>query len=275
MNTMVLEDYPSSETCHVHLGATGWTTREWKGRYYPTRVAQNELLHYYGKQWNSIELNTTSYRTPDTDMIDQWKSLVPEDFTFCPKVVQWVSNSKTLGTENGDNQKLFEAYTHFGDAFGAAFLQLPPHFSIEKIHILERFLYEYPAELKLAVELRHPSWFSTEENILTTQKLFIQYGYAWLITDVAGRRDVAHMRISCDYTMVRWVGNGLIKSDYTRIDRWVEILEEWQGLGLRNLYFFTHEPDNILSPDIASYFYKKLLETGKFAVRGPEKLSLF
>lgn len=274
-NERLLSDYPHPSTCNVYIGATGWTTKEWKGRFYPTKVPQAEMLDYYGKQWNSIELNTTSYRTPDALTIEKWKGKVPDDFKFCPKVVQWVSNSNSLGTENGDLEKLVEAYVQFGSYYGCAFLQLPPHFSVDKKGVLEKFLYAFPDYLDLAVELRHPSWFESESIRSETQELFIKYGYSWLITDVAGRRDVAHMRLSTNYTMVRWVGNGLVDSDYKRIDNWVDILCDWHCAGLRNVYFFTHEPDNIFSPDIASYFSEKLLEEGCFQVRGPSKLSLF
>ena len=63
-----------------------------------------------------------------------------------------------------------------------------------------------------------------------------------------------HMRLTTPIAMVRFVGNGLHPTDYTRIDEWVERIVSWQKMGLREVYFFTHEPDNLLAPDIAKVF---------------------
>jgi Protein of unknown function DUF72 len=49
---------------HVYIGATGWSMKEWVGTYYPKGTKATDYLQAYGKQFNSIELNTTHYRIP-------------------------------------------------------------------------------------------------------------------------------------------------------------------------------------------------------------------
>lgn len=276
VNKAILEQFSSkNKKCRVYVGATGWTTKEWKGSYYPSKLASDKMLNHYGSQFNSIELNTTAYRTPKPDLIERWRSKVPDDFRFCPKVVQWVSHSNTLGTENGDIERLIEAYQLFGDNYGSAFLQLSPRFDRTKSKILERFLDIFPDNLQLSVELRHPSWFEDQALQEDTQMMFASFNKSWLITDVAGRRDVAHMRLTTDYVVIRWVGNGLVDTDYTRIDHWVDTILRWKEYGMREIYFFTHEPDNILTPEIAAYFCSRFEHCSDIEIRGPQKLSLF
>ena len=105
-----------------------------------------------------------------------------------------------------------------------------------------------------------------------------------VITDVAGRRDVCHARLTNREVVVRFVGNALHPTDYSRIDAWVERLDSWFQNGLQNVYFFTHEPDNILAPELAAYLTKKFQEKTTIKTRGPnlqmppnegEQMSLF
>jgi uncharacterized protein YecE (DUF72 family) len=70
--------------------------------------------------------------------------------------------------------------------------------------------------------------------------------------------------------MVRFVGNGLHPSDYSRIDEWVGRLKEWAEQGISEIYFFPHEPDNLLAPDLSVYLLEKIQkEIPSSTVRGP------
>jgi hypothetical protein len=87
---------------------------------------------------------------------------------------------------------------------------------------------------------------------------------------VAGRRDVLHMRLTTPSAMIRFVGNNLHPTDYTRIDAWVERLKVWFANGLQQLYFFVHEPDNITSPELATYLIEKLNRVCGFNLKPPK-----
>jgi hypothetical protein len=78
-------------------------------------------------------------------------------------------------------------------------------------------------------------------------------GVATVITDVAGRRDVCHMRLSSTQVLIRFVGNALHPSDYSRVQAWAPRLQAWFQAGLRSAYCFTHEPDNLLAPVLAAF----------------------
>ncbi|MEO6759516.1 MAG: DUF72 domain-containing protein, partial [Saprospiraceae bacterium] len=71
--------------------------------------------------------------------------------------------------------------------------------------------------------------------------------------------------------LIRFVGNGLQPSDFTRIQAWAGRLADWFTAGLREAYFFTHEPDNLLAPDLTAYcvevFSAKMPE---IPLRGPQ-----
>ncbi len=58
--------------------------------------------------------------------------------------------------------------------------------------------------------------------------------------------------------MVRFVGNGLHPSDFSRIEEWATRLKSWFENGLQEVYFFTHEPDNLLAPELTAFCVRNL-----------------
>ncbi len=280
-NRLILDNLPARNSPpKIFIGATGWGMKEWIGKWYPKGTKQKDFLKAYGKQFNTIELNTTHYRIPNISLTEKWKSETPEDFVFCPKIPQTISHSREMGL-NTDRIEIFSReIKNLEEKLGCCFLQMPPYFKSDRIAVLERFLSEWDNGIPLAIEIRHEDWFQNKKEFQQWILLLEKYNISTVITDVAGRRDVLHMGLTTDIAMIRFVGNGLIPSDFSRIDEWVEKLSHWFENNLKTVYFFTHEPDNILAPDLAVYLADKLKEKIPHAqVRGPrnieQQISLF
>lgn len=264
---------PRNRPAALYLGATGYNMKNWVGKWYPAGTRDKDFLRQYGLQFNTIEHNTTHYRIPDAATVARWREETPEDFRFCPKIPQTISHAADLGLSGRQVSLFCEAIRELGPKLGCCFLQLPPYFSLQNMIMLHRFLERFPAGIPLAVEVRHPSFFEPTVEAESFFELLKTHGRAVVITDVAGRRDVVHMRLTNACTMVRFVGNGLHPTDYTRIQDWAQRLAAWTAGGLQEVYFFTHEPDNLLAPDLAAYcvecFKKQMPEA---SIRGPEEV---
>ena len=206
---------------------------------------------------------------------------MPEDFRFSPKVLQYISHAKTLGTDTDRITRFQYAIELFGDKLGPSFMQLPPYFDTSRLPVLEHFFQVFGTSLPLAIEFRHPSWFENDDVIESTNELLHKYGKGMVITDVGGRRDVCHMSVTSDYAIVRFVGNDLHSSDFSRANDWAQKLDSWFESGLKNAYFFIHEPDNVNAPELAAYIHKQIIERADLITRGPhlhndkEQLGLF
>ncbi len=271
--TTLLESLPKQSALPtVYVGCTGWSTKEWLGSVYPRGTKPKDYLKHYAKQFNTIEFNTTHYRAPSLESIEKWKQESTEDFKFCPKLLQTISHSKELAFGTQKLESFCEAIQHLDEKLGCSFMQLPPFFSYDRLAILEDFLKRFPPSIRLAIELRHENWFNDNKRLQTLMDLLQAYKVAAVITDVAGRRDVLHQAITTDIAMVRFVGNALDPTDYSRIDEWVQRLKQWFEKGLSTVYFFTHEPDNILAPQLAAYFVEQLELHCAVSVRGPNLL---
>jgi uncharacterized protein YecE (DUF72 family) len=252
----------------LYIGATGWSMKEWVGKWYPGKTKVADYLKHYGKQFNTIELNTTHYRIPTKEIVQKWYDTVPADFRFCPKVPQSISHQNDFGQGTGDLQRFVGSLDGLKEKMGCAFVQLPPYFGADRLKLLEGFLDRWPRMLPLAVEVRHESWFSDPFATEALMDALAARGVAAVITDVAGRRDVLHNFVTAPRTMIRFVGNGLVDTDYDRLKDWEIKLKEWN---LPEVYFFPHQPDNLLSPDASAWFALYLRNAGWVETRGPEK----
>jgi uncharacterized protein YecE (DUF72 family) len=262
-----------SATPQVYVGCPVWATREWVGKWYPSTAKEKDYLHHYARQFNTIELNTTHYRIPDLPTIERWYEAASPGFTFCPKWPQQISHDSILTHVESATKAFGEAILGLREKLGVSFLQLPPGFSPRQDTILEQFVTTLTPKVPLAIEFRHQDWFT---NSPETQKVFAmlrEQGVGTVISDVAGRRDVVHMRLTTSMAMIRFVGNGLHPTDYQRIDQWVTRLQQWFEQGLQTLYFFIHEPDpNTLSPELAVYLVRQLNEICGLQIKEPKPL---
>ncbi|MEN0046658.1 MAG: DUF72 domain-containing protein [Bacteroidota bacterium] len=271
------------ESPHFYIGCTGWGMKEWVGETYPKKAKAKDFLKHYGEQFNTIELNTTHYRIPDEKTIEKWKHETPDDFKFCPKIPQSISHSRDLGMSGNNIQLFCNNIRLLGQKIGCCFMQLPPYFNVERANLLQQFLINFPKDIPLSIEFRHESWFSQSNDFQELINFFKLNNIATVVTDVAGRRDVLHQEVTSSKLVVRFVGNALHPTDYSRVDRWIAELQGLFEAGLKEVYFFPHEPDNILAPRMARYVLEQAQQHLKVITRGPdlekyregEQMSLF
>jgi uncharacterized protein YecE (DUF72 family) len=131
-------------------------------------------------------------------------------------------------------------------------------FSPKRKEELFEFLQTMPTDLQFFMEVRHPDWFKKPE---ITHELFTrlkEMNIGAVITDTSGRRDCAHMYLTLPKVFVRYVGNSLHDTDYTRIDEWVGRMKYWLKNGLEELCFFMHMHDEATSPELTVYLVEKM-----------------
>ena len=261
---------PRSGPLQCYVGATGWGMKEWVGRIYPANTKNKDFLYHYTRQFNTIELNTTHYGIPKLATVEKWMEDSSNDFRFCPKIPQSISHSRQLGMGQNHLANFCNAMAVLTPKLGCCFLQFPPYFGLDRVPLIKSFLERVPDTLPLALEFRHQSWFEAGADCESLFSHMREKGFGTVITDVAGRRDVLHGRLTTPTAMIRFVGNNLHPTDFERIDAWVEKIKEWSDLGLREIYFFTHEPDNLLAPDLAMYLCEKVAKMDNTVVRGPQ-----
>ena len=257
-NNKILNGKPARQS-KVYLGCAKWGRVEWVGKIYPPKTKERNFLQHYVEHYNSIELNTTHYKIIGAKGISKLKEKAKErDFLFCPKMYQGVTHRGTLKGKEFLTREFLRGVQAFEENLGPIFVQVSDTFSPNRKDDLFKFMLSLPKELQFFLEVRHPAWFNKEKEKKELFEFLSENNIGAVITDTAGRRDCAHMHLTIPKAFIRFVGNSLHPTDYTRSDVWVQRMKYWLDHGLKELYFFMHMNDEATSPELTVYLVDKL-----------------
>ena len=156
------------------VGTSGWQYRDWRGGLYPAGVAQRCWLEHYGTQYMTVENNSSFYRLPAPETFAGWRARTPDDFVMAVKASRYITHVRKLRDPAEPVARLLAAASELGPKLGPILLQLPPTLTAEPA-LLDACLKEFRAarlpgghlsggqgRLRIAVEPRHPSWWTEE-----------------------------------------------------------------------------------------------------------------
>ncbi|MBL7748365.1 MAG: DUF72 domain-containing protein [Chitinophagaceae bacterium] len=257
-NKGILKGKPA-KNARVYLGCAKWGRTEWVGKIYPPKTKEKDFLQHYVQHYNSIELNATHYRIWGEAGITKWAEKAKGmDFKFCPKMYQGITHRGSLAGKEFATNEFFRGIVAFKEHLGPIFVQVSDSFSPKRKAELFTYLQSLPVDLQFFLEVRHPDWFAKEKERDDMFEFLRTHNMGAVITDTAGRRDCAHMYLTIPKAFIRYVGNSLHATDYTRIDAWVERMKYWLDKGMEELYFFMHMHDEATSPELTVYLVDKM-----------------
>ena len=243
----------------VYLGCAKWGRPEWVGKIYPPKAKEKDFLQYYVEHYNSIELNATHYKIYGENGIRKWTEKAKgKDFKFCPKMYQGITHRGSLKGKDFITNEFFRGIVAFEEYLGRIFIQVSDTFSPNRKDELFDYLASLPKDLQFFLEVRHPAWFAKSDIQEEMFETLSSLNMGAVITDTAGRRDCAHMHLTIPKAFIRFVGNSLHPTDYTRTDRWVRRMKYWLNHGMEELYFFMHMHDEATSPELTVYLIDKI-----------------
>ena len=257
MNGSVLKG-KKAKNAEVYIGCAKWGRKEWIGKIYPKGTKEANFLDEYVKHYNSIELNATHYKLYKPADLQKWINKVKDkNFKFSPKVYQGISHFGSFKDKQFLTDTYLESIITFGEHLGPVFLQVSDKFGPKRKEELFEYLESLPKDVQFFLEVRHPEWFTKPANEELFKKLK-QLKIGAVITDTAGRRDCCHMHVTIPKTFIRFVGNSLHKTDFPRIDAWVDRMKYWLDNGMQEIHFFMHMHDEATSPELTVYLVEKM-----------------
>lgn len=254
----VLAKRKGKKKTEVYIGCAKWGRKDWVGKLYPPKTKEADFLNHYATHFNCIELNSTFYRMPTAAQITNWKNKVGSDFKFCPKFVDKITHLRRLKNVKELTDEFLTAISAFDKNLGPIFLMPHPQMGPKTLDTIQSFIESMPKEIELFIELRHTDWYSNTEAYDKAFTLFTKLKTGSIITDASGRRDCVHMRLTTPQAFIRFVGNGLHPTDYTRIDDWVQRMKQWMEQGIERIWFFMHQHEELHSPELCRYLIPEL-----------------
>lgn len=151
----------------LRIGTCGWQYRSWRGLFYPPRVPQRRWLEHYAEAFSAVEVDSAFYRLPRAESVEAWAAGTPEDFLFAMKASRYLTHVLRLRSPEEPVSRLMAVATRLGPKLGPILVQLPPDFRCDEASMtgLDRTL-AHLAPARVAVELRHDSWWSRETEAL-------------------------------------------------------------------------------------------------------------
>ena len=143
------------------VGTSGYSYKEWKGTFYPDDLPAAKMLPFYAEHFESVEINNTFYRMPESKTLLKWKSEAPDRFTFVLKAPQRITHQKKLHDAADDVRYFFEVAASLDEKLGPVLFQLPPYFRKDATRLRE-FIAVVPREARIGFEFRHQSWMDEE-----------------------------------------------------------------------------------------------------------------
>jgi uncharacterized protein YecE (DUF72 family) len=260
----------------LYIGCPLWSYKAWVGSFYPEKAQSGDFLRLYGQRLTTVEGNTVFYALPSFEVIQRWCQETPANFRFCPKVSRDISHAARLDANQELTRVFVERMRSLGERLGPIFLQLPPAFGPQRLSELRSFLEGWPADLRLAVEVRHPHFFA-EPHGAALQELLETYHVARVLMDTrpirqgdAEEQEMLQARerkpdlplqvvLSSDFAFVRYIGHPEMIANQPFLDEWASQLATWHTQGV-TVYVFCHCPFEEHSPAICAELYRRISE---------------
>lgn len=166
----------------LRIGTSGWQYRDWgNGTVYPAGLPQRRWLEAYAERFATVEVNNAFYRLPERKTFDKWRQRTPDGFVVAVKMSRYLTHVKRLKEPTEPVTRFLDRAAGLGDRLGPVLLQLPPTLRAG-LDLLDETLSQFPAGIQVAVEPRHPSWFTGD-----CRKLLERHGAALAWADRKGR----------------------------------------------------------------------------------------
>ncbi len=153
----------------VLVGTSGWQYRHWRGVFYPPQVPQKRWLEYYAERFATVENNGTFYRLPGRDTFGEWHARTPDGFVMAIKASRYLSHIRRLRDPAEPVRRMLEAASGLAGTLGPVLIQLPPGLTADPA-LLDECLRQFPADVRVAVEPRHDSWWTDAVRSVLTDR---------------------------------------------------------------------------------------------------------
>jgi uncharacterized protein YecE (DUF72 family) len=220
------------------VGTSGWQYDDWRGLLYPAGLPRRRWLERYGECFDTVENNNAFYRLPRRETFECWRDRTPDGFVMTVKASRYLTHIRRLKDPTEPVERLLRAAQGLGGKLGPILLQLPPTLRADPGRLAE-CLRVFPAGVRVAVEPRHPSWWTGEVRDILTR-----HGAALCWADRRGRPLTPLWR-TADWAYLRfhegaaqpWPAYG-----DTALRTWVRRLTDTGAPGTDAFVYFNNDP---------------------------------
>ncbi|MFC1478769.1 DUF72 domain-containing protein [Candidatus Margulisiibacteriota bacterium] len=207
---------------NFHIGTSGWSYKDWNGRFYPENIPEKDHLPFYQEHFRTVEINSTFYHLPKETTVINWHDKTGDDFIFAVKGSRYITHVKRLIDCGEPVQNFFTVIDHFKEKCGPILWQLPPGFKKNETRLKE-FIELLPKNFRHAFEFRNKEWFTD-----SVYEILQKNECALVIYDMPGFQTPEV--ITADFAYIRFHGaENLYGSKYSdeELLQWKAKMKDW------------------------------------------------
>jgi len=222
----------------IRIGTSAFTAAGWPGKFYPKGLPEREYLTYCATKFDTVEIDSTFYRTPALTTVKGWYSKTPPGFRFAAKIPQRITHEKVLVDCEEEFLEFLKVMDALGEKLGPLLFQFGYFNKKTFVGVndfltrLKPFLKKLPRGQRFAVEIRNKTWLAPQfvETLRERGVALALIDQAWMPRPKAWFEKFDP--ITADFTYVRWLGDRKGIEEQTKVwdkiivDRRVE-LSEW------------------------------------------------
>jgi uncharacterized protein YecE (DUF72 family) len=246
------------------IGCSGWQYKHWRGNFYPESVSQSRWLPFYAERFNTVEVNNTFYRLPESSIFAAWRRQVPAGFVFAVKASRYLTHMKKLKDPSDPLALFFSRAKELRRTFGPVLYQLPPRWPLNLARF-ETFLQALPRTRRHVVEFREPSWYADEVFALLDR-----HGVGLCLHDMKGSE--SGKRAAGRFVYVRFHGTQKYSGTYDdeTLSHWADWLAERLRANVDVYVYFNNDSGGHAPRDAARL--RRMIES-RSASRSGERMS--
>lgn len=218
----------SQKTGRIYVGVGGWNYAPWRASFYPAGLPHKRELEYASRNFTSIEINATYYRTQSAASFAKWRDEAPENFVFSVKAPRFAVMRKTPREAGESIERFFASgLMELGDKLGPILWQFLPTKKFEAA-FFDAFLSLLPKNiggrpLMHAIEPRHES-FKTAEFVAMARR----HGVAIVIAGDSKYPLIADLTAPFVYARIMGTREAEPQGyDAAALDEWAQRARRW------------------------------------------------
>jgi uncharacterized protein YecE (DUF72 family) len=166
--TFLIQRANIARVTEFRIGTSAFTAAGWETAFYPAVMKPADYLTYYATTFDTVEVDSTFYRTPSAATVKDWERKTPTGFILAAKIPQTITHEKILQNCDEDLKHFLETMDLMGDKLGPLLFQFG-YFNKSAFKSgkefparLEPFLKKLPKGYRFAVEIRNKQWLTAE-----------------------------------------------------------------------------------------------------------------
>jgi len=211
----------------LYIGTSGYDYPEWKGLFYPEKLARNKFLEYYSRHFNALELNGTYYRMPSADQMRNMIERSQRQVKFSVKAFQGLTHAVDISQYKILMEEFKRALEPLliHNLLLCVLFQFPESFHYEKENrvYLDLLLREVTS-ISAVIEMRNSKWQNDQVYAGLRER-----DVGWCVTDnpnlknlmqleFVSTSDTAYLRFHGRNAKMWYSGDNVTRYDYLYSD---------------------------------------------------------